>query len=94
MTFSRWQNVVATYLGVALYIVLYGGYAAYERFGCKVERHFVPLLEVDLDKDAVWESGEGAKVRQRDALERKAQEMNNRRSWWKIMVFRIARHIY
>jgi hypothetical protein len=33
--------------------------------------HFVPLLEVDLDSDAVWERGEGAAVKEREAQEHK-----------------------
>ncbi|KAG2738095.1 hypothetical protein P692DRAFT_20842171 [Suillus brevipes Sb2] len=57
------KNVAATYIGVALYIVLYSGYTIYERFGLGIRQHFVPLLEVDLQTDAVWKPGEGTIIR-------------------------------
>ncbi|KAG5642976.1 hypothetical protein DXG03_001824 [Asterophora parasitica] len=46
------KNVVATYIGVALYIILYSGYTVYERIQGKTQ-HFVPTLEIDFDTDAV-----------------------------------------
>ena len=51
------SNVVATYIGVATFVLLYAGYALYERFGLKKTQHLVQLAEVDLDRDAVWGSG-------------------------------------
>jgi len=60
ISWCSWQNVAATYIGVTLYLVLYVGYTLYERFGLGICRHFVPLLEVDLETDAVWKPGEDA----------------------------------
>jgi amino acid permease len=70
------QNVVATYIGVVLYIVLYVGYVAYERIGLGRRQHLVPLLEVDLETDAAWKAGDAAHFREEDEL-RKAGA-----SWW------------
>jgi amino acid permease len=64
------QSIVATYIGLAAYIVLYVGYAAYQRFKMPQAPYFVPLLEVDLDSDAVWGRGEGAPIKEREAHER------------------------
>lgn len=61
--------MVATYIGVALYVVLYSGYTLWERFYQKKRQHFVPLLEVDFDTDAVWMTGQGAAVRERGRLD-------------------------
>lgn len=80
------RNVVATYIGVALYVVLYGGYTIYHRI-CSDEPHFVPLHEVDLDTDAVWPSGHGVAVRKAEReereKERKAGGWNAVRAWAK-----------
>ncbi|TCD68645.1 hypothetical protein EIP91_010300 [Steccherinum ochraceum] len=82
------RNVVATYIGVALYVVLYIGYTVWERFlqSPRPPHHFVPLMQVDLDTDAVWRKGEGELVREkeREEKERKIQEEGGRyglRSW-------------
>ena len=40
-----------------MYIVCYIGYALYERFWLGKRQHMVPLLEVDLDTDAVCPCG-------------------------------------
>ncbi|KAI0677739.1 amino acid permease-domain-containing protein [Trametes maxima] len=56
------QNVVATYIGVAVYIVCYVGYSLYEWLWLRERRHMVPLLEVDLDTDAVWQRGDGERL--------------------------------
>jgi len=75
------QNVVATYIGVALYIVLYVGYTLYETvyLGKPLKRHFIPASAADLDTDAVWAPGEGPVVRGGQNLEptggEKAQEI-------------------
>ena len=60
------QNVVATYIGVALYAVLYAGYSAYAHFSLGKSRHFVPASEVDFVSDAVWQSGEGLAARDKE----------------------------
>lgn len=68
------QNIVASYIGVALYIVLYAGYALYDRFVVRSPRHFVPLMQVDLDTDAVWRPGEGQLIREKEREEIRRQE--------------------
>ncbi len=68
------QNVVATYIGVALYIVLYSGYSLYDKFILKSPHHFVPVLEVDLDTDAVWKTGEGQMIRENEREEIRQKE--------------------
>ena len=70
------QNVVATYIGVVLYIVLYVGYVVYERFTLGRRQHFIPLLKVDLETDAVWKAGDAARFREEDELH------NAGMSWW------------
>lgn len=60
------QNVVATYIGVALYIVLYTGYTIYEKFALGKTSHFVSTSKIDFVSDAVWKPGEGENVRTRD----------------------------
>ncbi|KAH9482106.1 Lysine-specific permease [Psilocybe cubensis] len=67
------RNVVATYIGVALYIILYTGYTLYEKYVLRrpLSSHFVPLQEVDLDTDAVWAPGEGESIRAADRKARK-----------------------
>ncbi|KAG5637808.1 hypothetical protein H0H81_003140 [Sphagnurus paluster] len=66
-------NVVATYIGVALYIILYSGYTIYERMQGKTQ-HFVPVSEIDFVTDAVWKPGEGVAIREQDKKERQAQQ--------------------
>jgi amino acid permease len=61
--------VVATYIGVALYVILYAGYTLYQRFYLR-EPHFVPLQDVDLETDAVWTKGEGVAIREQESRER------------------------
>ncbi|OBZ70070.1 hypothetical protein A0H81_09581 [Grifola frondosa] len=89
------RNVVATYIGVAMYIVLYAGYTLYERFYLKKLSHFVPLEEVDLDTDAVWKRGEGKLVRKREREEQERREAeegtgHGLRYW----LGRVGRHVY
>ncbi|KAI0941062.1 hypothetical protein AcW1_005123 [Taiwanofungus camphoratus] len=89
------RNVVATYIGVALYIILYAGYTIYERFYLKKPRHFVPLHEVDLDTDAVWRPGEGQRFREseREAKAKAKMEADmdrGLRHWLR----RVATHAY
>ncbi|KAI6043723.1 amino acid permease/ SLC12A domain-containing protein [Pisolithus marmoratus] len=89
------RNVVATYIGVALYLILYVGYVVYERFLLGRRQHIVPLLKVDLDTDAVWKRGEGLRVRERDILEKKVREEDkSERPPWKVWLVRVGRYIY
>jgi amino acid permease len=66
--------VVATYIGVALYAVLFLGYMIYERFCEGKTRHFVPSAEVDLASDAVWGPGQGDQIRAQDKKESEKKE--------------------
>lgn len=75
------KNVIATYIGVALYIVLYFGYTIYERFGRGVRQHFVPLLEVDLQTDAVWKPGEGAMIRDHEGKDEEGTAVTVTPGW-------------
>ncbi|KIP02036.1 hypothetical protein PHLGIDRAFT_79723, partial [Phlebiopsis gigantea 11061_1 CR5-6] len=68
------RNIVATYIGLGLYIVAYVGYTLWARFVVRAPHHFVPLDEVDLDTDAVWAPGEGAAVRAREADAQRMQD--------------------
>lgn len=62
--------MVATYIGVALYIILFSGYVLYERFYLGKKQHFfIPASQVDLVTDAVWKPGEGDLVRAQDQKE-------------------------
>lgn len=49
--------MLATYIGLALYAVLYAEYTLHEHSLRKRVR-LVPLREVDLDTGAVWGAGE------------------------------------
>ncbi|KZT06560.1 uncharacterized protein LAESUDRAFT_736951 [Laetiporus sulphureus 93-53] len=73
-----WRNVVATYIGVALYILLYVGYTLYELLFLGKWDHFVPLLHVDLDTDAVWGPGEGRLVKERELQEKQQRQLEGR----------------
>ncbi|KAF9476781.1 hypothetical protein BDN70DRAFT_811712 [Pholiota conissans] len=76
------RNVVATYIGVALYIILYSGYTLYERLYLKRTTHFVPVLEVDLTTDAVWGPGEGAAVLAKDKETASSTSLRKRIVQW------------
>ena len=94
----EFQNVIATYLGVILYIVLYIAYAIYEWIWVKPPHHFVPIDQADLDTDAVWERGEGDLVRQRDReLDEKvasaAGEAHGAKRWM-LRFRRVTKHVY
>ena len=58
--------MVATYIGVGLYIILFFGYMIYERFCEGKTTHFVPKSEVDFVSDAVWGPGQGDQIRAQD----------------------------
>jgi amino acid permease len=65
---------VATYIGVAIYVILYVGYSVYDKFVLRSTTHFIPADQVDLDSSAVWGRGEGSLVR-----EREREQMDSRR---------------
>jgi len=90
------KNVVATYIGVALYIVLYSGYTLYERFHLKLQTHFVPLLDIDFDTDAVWKQGEGEVIKARDRAEReiKREEEKRLNGGRKMSLASVIRYVY
>ncbi|KIM38704.1 hypothetical protein M413DRAFT_420048 [Hebeloma cylindrosporum] len=91
------RNVVATYIGVALYIVLYTGYTLYEKIALGKTSHFVPMSEIDFVSDAVWNPGEGEDVRRRDqeVYEKKVQELSDGRSvgWAKARIW-VKENVY
>jgi hypothetical protein len=88
--------VVATYIGVALYVILYVGYTLWGRFYQKKQQHFVPLLEVDFKTGAVWKPGQGAAVRERDRLENEARSWEDQKTWGPIRTIwsKTKEHIY
>ncbi|THH29789.1 hypothetical protein EUX98_g4389 [Antrodiella citrinella] len=91
------RNVVATYIGVALYAVLYVGYTLWERFlvSPRPACHFVPLHQVDLDTDAVWRKGEGELVRERDREEKEAKRREDAGKYGVgVWLRRVGRHVY
>lgn len=71
---------MATYVGLVMYIVLYGGYVVYERVGLGRRGHLVPLLEVDLETDAVWKAGDAVRLREED--ERRDGDARGG-AWWR-----------
>ncbi|KAG1736432.1 amino acid permease/ SLC12A domain-containing protein [Suillus paluster] len=87
------KNVAATYIGVALYIVLYIGYTLYERFWRGIRQYFVPLLEVDLETDAVWKAGEGAMIRDRESKNEEGATVLTARGWRTWLSY-TAKHVY
>jgi amino acid permease len=88
--------VIATYIGVTLYIILYFGFTLWERFHQTKRPHFVPLLDVDLETDAVWISGQGATTRERDRLEVQASRMEKieTRGIFRTFWSDIKKHVY
>ena len=68
------QNMVATYIGVALYITLFFDYMTYERFCEGNTTRFVLSSEVDLGSDAVWEPGQGDQIRAQDQKDSETKE--------------------
>ncbi|PPR07250.1 hypothetical protein CVT26_012508 [Gymnopilus dilepis] len=74
------RNVVATYIGVALYIILYGGYTIYEKFILRRKQHFVPSQEVDFITDAVWAPGEGNLIKEEERRRREERVLGESQS--------------
>ncbi|KAF8871945.1 amino acid permease-domain-containing protein [Gymnopilus junonius] len=88
------RNVVATYIGVALYIILYSGYTLYEKFILKQKYHFVPTAGIDFVTDAVWSPGEGAMIREQDLRRRKEKVLSESQPGLARGKAWIKRHIY
>lgn len=82
------KNVVATYIGVAVYVLLYAGYAVYDRFVLRAPWHFVPVEEVDLDSDAVWARGEGTGIREAEREEKERQRLESEKDGVRYGVWR------
>ena len=78
--------MVATYIGVALYIILFFGYMIYERFVQGKTTHFVPITEVDLKSDTVWEPGQGDGIRAQDQRDAE-KESSMKLAFTKVMKF-------
>ncbi|KAM5542466.1 hypothetical protein V8D89_003925 [Ganoderma adspersum] len=79
-----YMNILATYIGVAVFVATYVGWTAYEFFWLRKSQHFVPLLDVDIDTDAVWGPGDGVRVRAEDQAAREkrdAQDLAEGRRW-------------
>ena len=81
------QNVIAVYIGTGVYVVCYVGYTLYEYLWLKKRHHLVPLREVDLDTDAVWGPGEGARVREKEALAREERDAADVANGRRVRVF-------
>ncbi|KAG6915914.1 hypothetical protein DXG01_009284 [Tephrocybe rancida] len=85
------KNVVATYIGVALYVVLYGGYSIYEwRSGNNC--HWVRTADMDFVTSAVWAPGEGDAVREQDRHEQEAEKHGI--APWKVTWKWIRKRVY
>jgi len=79
------RNVVATYIGVALYLILFFGYMIYERFGEGKTTHFIPSSEVDLASDAVWEPGQGDQIRAQDEKDSEKKESSMKLAFSRVL---------
>ncbi|KAI0328228.1 hypothetical protein GY45DRAFT_1255432 [Cubamyces sp. BRFM 1775] len=89
------QNIVATYIGLVVYIACYIGYWIYERFWLGQKTHMVPLHEVDLDTDAVWQPGGGALLRaqEQEAREKRDAEDIAAGKRTKVMLRKVGRYV-
>jgi amino acid permease len=74
------EDVVSVYIGVAFFAVLYIGYSIYGQI--QGQRHFVPPLEADFEKGAVWSRGGGQMMREAEAAEKEAQIAAGLRVKW------------
>ena len=86
---------MATYIGVAVFVLTYVGWTAYELLWLRKRAHFVPLLDVDLDTDAVWGPGDGVRVRAEDQAAREkrdAQDLADGRRW-RVLARSVLRYI-
>ena len=54
-----------------LYIILFCGFMAYERFFLGKTNHFTSISEIDFVSGAVWEPGQGDRIRAQDLEESK-----------------------
>ncbi|KAF8165965.1 amino acid permease-domain-containing protein [Crassisporium funariophilum] len=87
------RNVVATYIGVAVYIVLYTGYSLYERYYMKITQHFVPESQINFTTHAVWGPGEGDVIRARDRKEFEDRVSSQPSSAARVRTW-VKRHVY
>ncbi|SCV72000.1 BQ2448_4694 [Microbotryum intermedium] len=66
------QDLVAVYIGLVYFIILFVGYCLWHKFWIKSELPLlVPLLECDFDTGAVWGAGEGQSVKAQDDEEKR-----------------------
>jgi hypothetical protein len=70
---------------IALYIVLFVGFVVYERVFEGKTRHFIPKSKVDLKSDAVWEPGEGDRVRELDLEESRRKRPSMKTAFSKVL---------
>jgi len=82
----NFKNILATYLIIAMYIGLFCGFVAYERFFKGKTRHFIPKSEVDLASDAVWEPGQGDRIREQDLEESKKRRPSMKSALSKVLI--------
>ncbi|SGY93962.1 BQ5605_C037g11619 [Microbotryum silenes-dioicae] len=82
------QDLVAVYIGLVYFIILFVGYCIWHKFWMKSDRPLlVPLLECDFDTGAVWGAGAGQSVKAEDAEEKrllKAEKGHLGYAWLKI----------
>ena len=77
--------MVATYIGVTVYIILFCGYLVYERFCEGKKRHFISKSEVDLATDAVWKPGDGDKIRAQDHKDSDKKKSSMISAWSRVL---------
>ncbi|PPR08190.1 hypothetical protein CVT24_001573 [Panaeolus cyanescens] len=81
------KNVVATYIGVALYIVLYTGYSVYQKIVLGEKNHFIPISDVDFETNAVWSPEGGRASEVKDKVELPVGKKGDLWRW-------VKRHVY
>lgn len=75
-------DVVAVYIGLAFFIVLYVGYSIYHKVKNPAEPHFIPLMQCDFESGAVWSRGGGVAMKEEEAEEkRKFLEEKGSKAW-------------
>ena len=60
----------------------------YERVFKKKKIHYIPLLEVDLVRDAVWEPGQGDRIREQDREESKNKKSSTKTALSKVLTLK------
>jgi hypothetical protein len=76
---------LATYAIIALYVILFFGFIAYEKIFEGKTEHFVRKSEADLDSDAVWGPGQGDRIREQDREESKNREPSSKSALSKVL---------